>query len=46
MTKIYIPEHLYGKVDYSSLARVRDTLKRVLQTSQNEAEKNGRGESL
>ena len=36
-----MPKHFYGKVDYSSLVRTRDTLKRILQTSQNEAEKMG-----
>jgi len=34
-------QYLYGEVDYSSLVRARNTLNRILQTSQNEAEKMG-----
>ena len=34
-------KHLYGTVDYSSLVKARNTLSRILQTSQNEAEKMG-----
>ena len=31
--------HLYGTVDYTSLVKARNTLSRILLTSQNEAEK-------
>ncbi|MCE8167802.1 MAG: nucleotidyltransferase substrate binding protein [Candidatus Moeniiplasma glomeromycotorum] len=34
-------KYLYGSVDYSSLVKARNTLSRILQTSQNEAEKMG-----
>jgi hypothetical protein len=34
-------QYLYGDVDYTSLVKARDTLDRILQTSQNEAEKMG-----
>ncbi|RHZ35545.1 HI0074 family nucleotidyltransferase substrate-binding subunit [endosymbiont GvMRE of Glomus versiforme] len=34
-------QYFYGEVDYSSLVKVRNTLNRILQTSQNEAEKMG-----
>ena len=34
-------KHLYGTVDYTSLVKARDTLHRILKTSQNEAEKMG-----
>jgi len=34
-------QYLYGNIDYTSLIKARDTLSRVLQTSQNEAEKMG-----
>ena len=34
-------QYLYGEVNYTSLVQARDTLKRVLQTAQNEAEKMG-----
>jgi hypothetical protein len=34
-------KYFYGTVDYSSLVKVRNTLSRILQTSQNEAEKMG-----
>jgi hypothetical protein len=34
-------QYFYGTVDYSSLVKVRNTLDRILQTSQNEAEKMG-----
>ncbi|CAG8754463.1 13537_t:CDS:2 [Racocetra fulgida] len=34
-------QYFYGTVDYSSLVKARNTLDRILQTSQNEAEKMG-----
>jgi len=34
-------QYLYGKVDYNSLVKTRDTLQRILSTAQNEAEKMG-----
>ena len=34
-------QFLYGNINYTSLIKARDTLSRVLQTSQNEAEKMG-----
>ena len=34
-------QYFYGEVDYSSLVKARKTLNRILQTSQNEAEKMG-----
>ena len=34
-------QYLYGKVDYNSLVKARDTLQRILSTAQNEAEKMG-----
>ena len=34
-------KHLYGTVDYTSLVKARNTLHRILKTSQNEAEKMG-----
>lgn len=34
-------QYFYGKVDYNSLVKARDILNRLLQTSQNEAEKMG-----
>jgi hypothetical protein len=34
-------KYLYGTIDYSSLIKARNTLNRILQTSQNEAEKMG-----
>ena len=34
-------QHLYGEIDYASLVKARDTLNRILQSAQNEAEKMG-----
>ena len=34
-------QYFYGTVDYTSLIQARDTLSRILQTAQNEAEKMG-----